>query len=66
MFAIIAAILFAIALLLELADRTTGVGVSVFVIAGLLGLALHMAGFSARVSTPRQWGSRSRWGRRRV
>ncbi|MVU82982.1 hypothetical protein GPX89_37810 [Nocardia sp. ET3-3] len=66
MFAIVAAVLFAIALLLELADRTTGTAVNVFVIAGLLGLALHMAGFSARVSRPRQWGSRSRWGRRRV
>lgn len=67
MFAIVAAVLFGIALLLELADRTSGFGVSVFVIAGLLGLALHLAGFSARVSRPRQWGSRRPlFGRRRV
>ncbi|MGW4243393.1 hypothetical protein [Nocardia sp. NPDC004722] len=67
MFAIIAAVLFAIALILDLAGRTAGVGADAFVIAGLLGLALHLAGFSERAFRQRQWGSRRpRWGRRRV
>lgn len=63
MFAIAAAVLFVIALLLELANGAMTSGVYALVIAGLLGLALHQAGFSDRV--PRgQWRSRARWRRR--
>ncbi|MFF0493411.1 hypothetical protein ACWDSJ_29030 [Nocardia sp. NPDC003482] len=62
MLAIVAAVLFAIALLLELVNQAVTTGVWGFVIAGLLALALHQAGLSERV--PRgQWRSRS-WRRR--
>jgi hypothetical protein len=46
MFAIIAAILFAIALIFQLAGTTFGTHVSfdTFLIAGLLSVALHLAG----------------------
>ncbi|UGT45446.1 hypothetical protein LTV02_19535 [Nocardia yamanashiensis] len=63
MFAIVAAVLFALALLLELVDRTT-TAVEPLVIAGLLGLALHLAGFSSRIPKGGQWRSRAKWGRR--
>ncbi|MBF6326953.1 hypothetical protein [Nocardia transvalensis] len=65
MFAIAAAVLFAIALLLELVDRAMTFGVEVFLILGLLGMALHLAGFSARIPARGQWRTRNRWGRRR-
>jgi hypothetical protein len=49
MFAIIAAILFAIALILGLAGVGLGpVGPQTFTVAGLLCLALHLAGLGAR------------------
>ncbi|WP_067990773.1 hypothetical protein [Nocardia pseudobrasiliensis] len=64
MFAIAAAVLFVIALLLDLADKGVTYGVSALVIAGLLGLALHQAGFSDRVQRG-QWRTRGRWSRRR-
>ena len=44
MFAIVAAILFFIALLLDLTESSIGIGAGTFVTAGLLCLALHMAG----------------------
>jgi len=44
MFAIVGAILFFIALLLDLTDSSIGIGAGTFVTAGLLCLALHMAG----------------------
>jgi hypothetical protein len=49
MFAIIAAILFAIALVFNLAGTTFGTHVSfdTFLVAGLLALALHLAGIGA-------------------
>ncbi|WP_067824181.1 hypothetical protein [Nocardia inohanensis] len=63
MFAIVAAVLFGLALLLELVDRTSG-AIDALVIAGLLGLALHLAGFSSRVPKGGQWRSRAKWGRK--
>ncbi|HEV2780463.1 MAG TPA: hypothetical protein VGX25_13820 [Actinophytocola sp.] len=60
MFAIVAAILFAIALIMDLAEADIGISAGVFVTAGLLCLALHMAGIGAA------WRSRSgRWSMRR-
>lgn len=60
MLAILAAILFAIALIMDLADATTGISASAFVTAGLLCLALHMAGIGAGLPTRngRRWSLR--------
>ncbi|WP_067687581.1 hypothetical protein [Nocardia jejuensis] len=66
MFAIAAAVLFAIALLIELVKWATTIGVQALVIAGLLALALHSAGFSSRIQTSGAGRSRRGWGRRRV
>lgn len=69
MFAIVAAVLFAIALLLELVNQATTFGVEAFVIGGLLALALHGGGYSSRIPARGQWrartGARGGWGRRR-
>jgi hypothetical protein len=56
MLAIVAAILFAIALIMDLADAAIGISSNAFVIAGLLCLALHMAGIGAAAKTGgRRW-----------
>jgi hypothetical protein len=47
MLAIVAVILFAIALIIDLAEADIGLAASTFVTAGLLCLALHMAGVGA-------------------
>jgi hypothetical protein len=62
MLAIAAAILFAISLIMDLADATTGISASAFMVAGLLCLALHLAGIGAR--TPTRSGG-GRWSFRR-
>lgn len=61
MLAIVAAILFAIALIMDLAEASAAVGASAFVTAGLLCLALHAAGIGARMPVR----SGSRWSYRR-
>ncbi|HEX6360963.1 hypothetical protein [Actinophytocola sp.] len=60
MLAIVAAILFAIALIMDLADAAPAVGASVFITGGLLCLALHAAGIGARmpVRNGRRWSYR--------
>jgi hypothetical protein len=60
MLAIAAAILFAIALIMDLADTTAALGASAFVTAGLLCLALHAAGIGTRmpVRNGRRWSYR--------
>lgn len=62
MLAILAAVLFAIALIMDLADATAGISASAFVTAGLLCLALHMAGVGTRLPAR---NSRGRWSVRR-
>jgi hypothetical protein len=62
MFAVIAAILFALALIFDLAEADIGIAISSFVTAGLLCLALHMAGVGAAVRTRTRNG---RWSFRR-
>jgi len=61
MFAIVAAILFGLALLLDIANVTIGGTIEIFtiVVAGLLFLALHLAGVGTGWSG-RRWGNRSR------
>jgi hypothetical protein len=63
MLAIVAAILFFIALLLDLTNTQIGIGSGVFVTAGLLCMALHMAGIGTAIRT--RSGGRSRWSYRR-
>lgn len=60
MLAIVAAIIFAIALIIDLADADIGIAAGTFVTAGLLCVALHLAGVGvgARVG-------RGRWRRAR-
>lgn len=60
MTAIVAAVFFAIALIMDLADASPAFGAGVFVTAGLLCLALHMAGVGARmpVRNGRRWSYR--------
>ena len=60
MLAILAAVLFAIALIMDLADATTGISASAFLTAGLLCLALHMAGIGAALPSRngRRWSVR--------
>ncbi|WP_330181205.1 hypothetical protein OHB26_33240 [Nocardia sp. NBC_01503] len=65
MFAIAAAVLFAIALLLQLVNQATTFGAEVCLTIGLLALALQLAGFSERIPARGGWRSRSSWGRRR-
>lgn len=62
MLAILAAVLFAIALIMDLADASIGIAASVFITAGLLCMALHMAGIGTRM--PARNG-RGRWSRSR-
>lgn len=62
MLAILAVVLFAIALIMDLAETTAGIGASAFVTAGLLCLALHMAGVGTRMPAR---NSRGRWSMRR-
>jgi hypothetical protein len=62
MFAIVAAILFAIALIMDLAEADVGLAAGTFVTAGLLCLALHMAGIGSVI---RARSGRSRWSMRR-
>jgi hypothetical protein len=49
MFAIAAAILFGFALIIDLAEANLGIAAGTFVTAGLLCLALHMAGLGTAV-----------------
>lgn len=62
MLAIVAAILFAIALIMDLAEASIGISASAFVTAGLLCLALHLAGIGAAARggnrTGRRWSMR--------
>ena len=61
MVAILAAVFFAIALIMDLADAAPAVaGPSAFVTAGLLCIALHLAGIGTRmpVRNGRRWSYR--------
>jgi hypothetical protein len=60
MLAIVAAVLFAIALIMDLADAAPAIGASVFITAGFLCLALHAAGIGARMPARngRKWSYR--------
>jgi hypothetical protein len=60
MLAIVAAILFGIALIMDLAETTAALGASAFLTAGLLCLALHAAGIGTRmpVRNGRRWSYR--------
>jgi hypothetical protein len=60
MLAILAAVLFAIALIMDLADAAIGVSTSAFLFAGLLCLALHMAGVGSALPSRngRRWSVR--------
>jgi len=60
MVAILAAVFFAIALIMDLADAAPAIGPSAFVTAGLLCLALHAAGIGTRmpVRNGRRWSYR--------
>jgi hypothetical protein len=64
MFAIIAAILFGLALIFDVANADIGIGVSVLVTAGLLCMAVHMIGIGAgwrpRAGRLSRWSSRRR------
>ncbi len=57
MVAILAAVFFAIALIMDLAQTTAALGPGVFIAAGLLCLALHMAGIGTTmpVRSGRRW-----------
>ena len=57
MFAIVAAIIFGFALIFDLAEADIGIGTGTIVTAGLLCLALHMAGAGAAIRT-RRWSYR--------
>ena len=58
MFAIIGAVIFAIALIVDLAKADIGIAGGTFVTAGLLCLALHLAGVGATARTGRRWSLR--------
>jgi hypothetical protein len=60
MLAIVAAILFGLALIMDLAETTAAFGASAFLTAGLLCLALHAAGIGTRmpVRNGRRWSYR--------
>ncbi|MFI5909010.1 hypothetical protein [Dactylosporangium sp. NPDC051541] len=64
MFAVIAAILFAVALLVDLLGADTGpiFDAGTLSLAGFLCIALHLAGVGAWTSS--RWGNRRRAGRR--
>jgi hypothetical protein len=57
-FAIIGAVLFAIALIVDLAKADIGIASGTFVTAGLLCLALHLAGVGVAARTGRRWSLR--------
>jgi hypothetical protein len=64
MLAIVAAVLFFIALLLQLTKTAIGIGTDAIVTAGLMCVALHMAGIGSALRT--RTGARSgRWSFRR-
>jgi hypothetical protein len=60
MFAIVGAVIFAIALILDLTKADIGIASGTFLLAGLLCLALHMAGVGAawRAGSGRRWRAR--------
>lgn len=59
MFAIVAAIIFGLALIFDLAQADIGISTGTIVTAGLLCLALHMAGVGAAVrSRAGRWSYR--------
>jgi hypothetical protein len=58
MFAVIGAVIFAIALIVDLTKADIGIATGTFLIAGLLCLALHLAGVGAAVRTGRRWRAR--------
>jgi hypothetical protein len=60
MVAILAAVSFAIALIMDLADVTAAIGPSVFMTLGFLLIALHLAGIGTRMPTRngRRWSYR--------
>lgn len=60
MLAIIAAVVFAIAVIMDLAEASIGIGSGTVVAAGLLCLALHLAGVGAGTRA----GGRRWWARR--
>ncbi len=55
MFAVIGAVILAIALIVDLTKADIGIATGTFLIAGLLCLALHMAGAGAAVRSGRRW-----------
>ena len=58
MFAIIGAVAFAIALIVDLAKADIGIAGGTFVTAGLLCLALHLAGVGVAARSGRRWSLR--------
>jgi hypothetical protein len=62
MLAIVAAVIFGIAIIMDLAEASIGIGSGTVVTAGLLCLALHMAGVGTAVRTG---GGGRRWRARR-
>ena len=60
MLAIVAAVLFAIALIMDLADAAPAIGAGAFLTAGLLCMALHAAGIGTRMPARngRRWSYR--------
>jgi hypothetical protein len=62
MLAVIGAVLFALALILDLADATLGATITegTIVTAGLLCVALHLAGIGSRAGSGSGWRLRSR------
>jgi hypothetical protein len=58
MLAIIAAVLFGIALIMDLAEADVGLASSAVVTAGLLFVALHLAGVGSRIRTSGRWRAR--------
>ena len=60
MVAILAAVFFAIALIMDLADAAPAIGASVFITAGFLCMALHLAGIGTRMPSRngRRWSYR--------
>jgi hypothetical protein len=57
-FAIIGAVIFAIALIVDLTKADIGIAGGTFVTAGLLCLALHLAGVGAAARSGRRWSLR--------
>jgi hypothetical protein len=55
MLAIIAAVLFGIALIMDLAEADIGLASGTVVTAGLLFVALHLSGVGSRIRTGGRW-----------